>query len=99
MKDWRVTIDEIDGHLMRRCVLQTGRAGLSYFEIVELLGREEAGSIRVGLGHAPVLLRHPLLVLLLLEQLIAGSLIEQCGGLGLTGRVLLLALRTMIYCL
>ena len=75
MKDRRVTINEVHWHLMRCCILQTGGTGLPYFEIVELLGREEACRVSISLRYAPILLRHPLLVLLLLKLLFDGCLI------------------------
>ena len=69
MEYWRVTVDKIHGHLMRCCILQSGGAWLPYFEIVEMLWREEACRVCITLWHAPILLCHSLLILLLLELL------------------------------
>lgn len=97
MKHRRVVVHEVYGHLVPSCTLHTGGAWIWYFEIVELLRVEARGGCRGGLRHASVLLRHPLLVLLLLKLLL-GGLIYQGRGLRLARRVLLLSLRTLLYC-
>lgn len=98
MEHRRVISYEVDRHLVPSCTLHPGRASwIRYFKIAELLRVQTLIRSSIPLRHAPILLCHPLLVLMLLILLLDGRLVDEGGRLSLTRRVLLLPLGTLLY--